>query len=526
MKKSMCGILGLVTLLCALAGCGKREAASAPAPAAPEKPKPTTLAVVAESERSRHFLAVTKHLELGGTVYGYVDIDGDAAKLSTGLSQLLERIAEGQPQIAPFVKQDYPALFELLGFNDVKALGVSSVPDGTGFFRNTAFFYTPQQRHGLLAGLGGAPAPLARLNLAPADADLYAESEVDLAEVYKAVKAVVAKVGGETTSNLMEAQLKKAGEAAAFSLYGLVTGWKGHSAIVLRLDPQSTITLPVQPQPFTMPTPSLLLCFEGIAPAVEPALAKAPMLQSREENGVKIYSSKMPLPLQGIAPVLAVRGTTLYVATTAAFLQECLATTGRLTDTEPFKQALAPLGREGNGLTYVSPRVFTTLKKFGELNPNLPKETKGIVDFWMQQMPHPDRPLVSVRTNLPDGVLVRSYWNRSMKQDVAMLAVYNPVTIGFLAAMAIPAFQKVRTSSQEKAVMNNLRQLAAAADQYYLENGKDAATFDDLVGPEENKYIKRIQPVGGEEYRSLEFRQGQALEIFVPVLGKSVRYEP
>ena len=45
------------------------------------------------------------------------------------------------------------------------------------------------------------------------------------------------------------------------------------------------------------------------------------------------------------------------------------------------------------------------------------------------------------------------------------------VIIGLLAAMAIPAFQKVRQSSQDKAVLNNARQLSAAADQYFLENG-------------------------------------------------------
>ena len=45
------------------------------------------------------------------------------------------------------------------------------------------------------------------------------------------------------------------------------------------------------------------------------------------------------------------------------------------------------------------------------------------------------------------------------------------VIIGLLASMAIPAFQKVRTNSQDKAVLNNARQLSAASDQYYLENG-------------------------------------------------------
>ena len=42
------------------------------------------------------------------------------------------------------------------------------------------------------------------------------------------------------------------------------------------------------------------------------------------------------------------------------------------------------------------------------------------------------------------------------------------VIIGLLAAMAIPAFQKVRQSSQDKAVLNNARQLSAAADQFFI----------------------------------------------------------
>ena len=49
--------------------------------------------------------------------------------------------------------------------------------------------------------------------------------------------------------------------------------------------------------------------------------------------------------------------------------------------------------------------------------------------------------------------------------------------------MAIPAFQKVRTASQEKAVLNNLRQLGAGAIAYAgdhdgeLPFGPQAAAF-------------------------------------------------
>ena len=45
------------------------------------------------------------------------------------------------------------------------------------------------------------------------------------------------------------------------------------------------------------------------------------------------------------------------------------------------------------------------------------------------------------------------------------------VIIGLLAAMAIPAFQKVRQSSIEKTLTNDAKQIASAANQYFMETG-------------------------------------------------------
>jgi type IV pilus assembly protein PilA len=74
------------------------------------------------------------------------------------------------------------------------------------------------------------------------------------------------------------------------------------------------------------------------------------------------------------------------------------------------------------------------------------------------------------------------------------------VIIGLLAAMAIPAFQKVRASSQDKAVLNNARQLSAAADQYFLESGNNSVASSQLVGTNTTQYIKAIQTVANEAY--------------------------
>jgi type IV pilus assembly protein PilA len=72
------------------------------------------------------------------------------------------------------------------------------------------------------------------------------------------------------------------------------------------------------------------------------------------------------------------------------------------------------------------------------------------------------------------------------------------VIIGLLAAMAVPAFQKVRTASQEKTILNNLRQLSSAADQFFLERGLTTVNSVALVGT--GSYINSIVKVRGESY--------------------------
>ena len=97
------------------------------------------------------------------------------------------------------------------------------------------------------------------------------------------------------------------------------------------------------------------------------------------------------------------------------------------------------------------------------------------------------------------------------------------VIIGLLAAMAIPAFQKVRTSSQDKAVMNNAGQLAAAADQYFLENGVSSVSQASLVGA--TNYVKSLNLVASETYPG-GYTQGQAVTILGIAGQRTITYAP
>lgn len=487
----------------------------------------TTIAVVEEDRRSANFLAVSRQLDLGGSLYGYVDVDGDVLKLTGIVKEWLQSVAATQPanpQLGLAAQQDLDELARMLGLTDLKAFGVSSVPDGTGFFRNRMFFYTGGERHGLLAGLGGKPGPLKHVGLAPEDAAFYGEAEIDMAVVYKTIKDVVAKVAGEPVGNMLESSLRQAGQAAALSILDLIYGLKGRSALVLRIEPEKAMLLPGR-EPLVVPAFSLVLCVDGVGQVVEPSLAKSPMLRRSQEGSTTIFELAQPVPVEGLQPAVVIDGGTLFFTTSLPFLRECRERKQGLAQSASFQRALEEVGAESNGITYVSAKFFDHVRRIPALNDDMSEESRRVFALVTRNLPKVDRPIVASRINLDDGILIRAHMSRSFKQEIVAASVYNPVTIGVMAAMAVPAFQKVRASSQEKAVLNNLRQLGAAADQYYLETGRTSATYDQLVGPTEDHYIREIHPVAGEDYSGMEFKLGQPLSVTLPD-GRVITYEP
>ena len=90
--------------------------------------------VLPETKRSAHFMATTKHLDLGGHVYLYADLDGDIKKITDLIAGWFEDLQKENPD-PDLAKIDIRKLVTLLGFDEILAVGLSSYKDGE-IFRN------------------------------------------------------------------------------------------------------------------------------------------------------------------------------------------------------------------------------------------------------------------------------------------------------------------------------------------------------------------------------------------------------
>ncbi len=97
------------------------------------------------------------------------------------------------------------------------------------------------------------------------------------------------------------------------------------------------------------------------------------------------------------------------------------------------------------------------------------------------------------------------------------------VIIGLLAMLALPAWQKVRMAAQDKAVLNNARQLSGAADQYYLETGSNNVALTDLIGS--TNYVRVLNTVAAESYPA-NYTQGVTITVSSVAGARTVTYAP
>lgn len=501
-------------LLTLLAGCGKKETLS---------PREA---------------AVKQHLEEGGEFYFYADTSGGSEYIMEFAQQAFRGFMAGEQAqmaaafLAPADDRLFITLASELGLMDVHAVGASSVLMPGGWYSNSRFFYMPEGRRGIFKATGGQPRSFQAIALATADTDLLIEADMDIGAMLNSIIGALKLAGSDFAGAMIDGWLSQPAGDSGMTIQQALDKLPTGAAIYLRLGEPGELPQPLAAQlppgspiaDMKFPTPEVVIQISALDQAwIEMLKSGAEgAVVARTEGDITWYQppTEMPLPA-GISPAFAVRNSdsSLFLTSNDAWLLEMLASGGgdRLATSPDFKQAMAGLPADGNQLCYLSPRFFKELANVRQAV--VSSNPMGALLFGIYGMqlpllllPPEQAPAAMVTANLEDGILTRANWplqdslyHSAMGQEQVVVAT------GLMAAMAIPAFNKVRAQSQEKAVMNNLRQIASAGQQYILSNGVPQVTYGQLV---EAGYFNDIPPVAGEDYSTIIVsEEGGVIEV-------------
>ncbi len=398
--------------------------------------------VLPESQQSPHFRAMNQHLDLGGVVYGYVDVDGDVDRLVDLAGEFIDAMRKVDPEEFPF-EIDLRRILQATGLDKIKGIGASSHKDGKRF-RNKVFILAPGERNGLLQMGGGEPHAFKTWNFAPSGADLVAEKDINGKAIYEMVLEVAGIVMGDLGRTMIEAQAKQPVPDLGFTLEKIIKDLDLTVSVVVDLQENRLLRVPEVPeQNVKVPLTDAVVVIDKLGWLVDHL---APLAEGEEDlrvfrdlqwEGIEL---KIPEEAPGDFDIYKpsmlkhLRSGSLVLTTRREFAELCFSEKQTLAEDPKFQAAVKGLPKKGNGFAYLSTAVHDAIEGIFKQVPE--EEMGGIEASVVMKMvslfiPGQNGPEASVTVNLPEGFLTVGNSGSSLKAGFASTVLAGPMLVGY-----------------------------------------------------------------------------------------------
>lgn len=463
------------------------------------------------------FMDISGQLELGGDLFIVANIEG---MLEGYMDTLLEFVTamplqpgSEQEQITTKCK-NIAAFLECSGLYAIKGFGFSVVPLEDGNSSITSFVSRDPAAANLPLWrgiVGTTPIDMQCLQYLPADTVIARSGTMDARYMWALAKEAITDIGGEEAAQSFQAGLAMAQQQLGVSLDELIRSIAPEGVVSIQLSRAATSTIPLGMQTIDIPQPSLLLVTKvnnnTLLDTVK-RMAKQAMgqeLPATQLDDATVYTLPVPMPLPvPVSITLARHGEYLLLGSTTDVVKQALAAAGDnaglLADAD-FQQAFPGKMAANNGIMYVSERFSKNLAAFQmrmmeQTSAGNPEAREMMSVFRSFHQNRDNYACALTINNLRSGVKV-SGWSTAGGRELITSAAIAPV--GLMAAIAIPSFVKARSTAQQNACINNLRQLDAAKEQWALATGQPLGAAP--VESEVLEYIKGttmpVCPQGG-----------------------------
>ncbi len=412
------------------------------------------------------FETVSKQLDSGGVLYGYVSVDGDLTAIGAYVKSFMDELRKIEPDVPPV---DVSAILKVSGLDSISAVGFSS-KSVEGGFRNKSYLYTPKGRRGLLRVLGGESKPFDVVKLAPAGSDFVFEQDLNLKVVYESVQeALVAGMGeqGALFKAMMDGAVKQPlPPPIPFTMEKVLADLDTQITVIIDADPDKKISF-THPDAKGLHPPLMRAAIlvdelgwvaDELANILEPMLAhpteRPPAKIVRDPNWVGVQLAIEPEQYAVMdADILELFGRTnpalvhhrpsgkLILATGLEFAENLFIPKPNLADDPAFRKTMAGLPKKGTAMAYVSPALFSGLREVFEKiidaeNDREIGRAEHLVatTFLNLFLPKNSRGEGSVTTNDKDGILTVSNSAHSHKANIISSAA-SPLLMGISASL-------------------------------------------------------------------------------------------
>ncbi|MCK4564027.1 MAG: hypothetical protein KAU94_05085, partial [Verrucomicrobia bacterium] len=356
------------------------------------------------------------------------------------------------------------------------------------------------------------PKALKGIHYVPANAVYTANSTTSLDEAWKIVNEAVATFYSPQQGAAFNQKVAMIEMMLGTNITAITGSLDNEILVSLQLSEEKEVTIPQGMSSLSIPEPNLLIGLQTQEPLLEKIileklkLAQMPVVEST--HGVyTLHTLNLPLPLPvPVQVTLVANGDYLLIGSTQEAVVRALdSQTNKdgLVATPLYQKLLGDAPEKTSAIEFVSPRFMQTYVAVMKqsLGSAQGPEESAIMDMMLGGYDNMCSGGYSLKT--PTGIYSKSYADYGGAKPIEMVA---SAYVGMLSAIAIPSFQKARSNSQDKMCQNNRRILAAAKQQWELENGKTNGT--PVTEADITEYIK-----GG--FPALQCPKGGTLTINV-----------